>query len=272
MRLPAVAGSFYPSRKAEILELFESFFGRAAKMSKPVECIAAVSPHAGYVYSGSTAAVTFNSISNLKKAKTVVFIGPNHTGIGTPVSVSMDDWQTPLGVALCDRELADLIISNSRVCRQDESAHASEHSIEVQLPFLQFLNPSAKIVCICMGDTRLAVARDLADSLSKSISSTKDTLVIASSDFTHFESAQTAKARDDTAIKLIEKLDMEGFSNACETNDWSVCGHGPITAAIGYAKSKGAKKAKLLDYTNSGEATGDYSSVVAYSSIIFPGI
>ncbi len=270
MREPAVAGSFYPSKREDLLGMLESYFGMAAKMAKPVECIAGISPHAGYVYSGSTAAGTFNSMSNLKKAKTVVFIGPNHTGIGTPVSVSLEDWQTPLGICKCDHALAEKTISNSMVCRYDESAHAAEHSIEVQLPFLQFLNPDAKIVCICMGDTRLAVAQDLAASLSKSISGAKDTLVIASSDFTHYERAEVAKARDEAAIKLIEKLDMEGFSGACDTNGWTICGHGPIAALLGYARAKGLKKAKLLKYTNSGVATGDYSSVVAYSSIIFP--
>ncbi|MFA5105944.1 MAG: AmmeMemoRadiSam system protein B [Candidatus Micrarchaeia archaeon] len=270
MREPAVAGSFYPHRKSEILKMLEQYFGMAAKSAKPEECVAGISPHAGYEYSGAAAAVTYNSIRNIKSAKTVVFIGPNHTGIGTPVSVSLDDWATPLGVCGCDRQLAEKIISNSSVCRDDESAHAAEHSIEVQLPFLQFLNPRARIVCICMGDTRLETALDLSSSLSKSISSTRDTVLVASSDFTHYEKAEAAKERDMEAMKLIEKLDMRGFSDSCRLNGWSICGHGPITAAIGYAKAKGCKKAKLLKYTNSGEGTGDYSSVVAYSSVIFP--
>ncbi|MBM3229574.1 AmmeMemoRadiSam system protein B [Candidatus Parvarchaeota archaeon] len=274
MRTTAVAGSFYPSDATAIRRMLADFFKQAsnqgAKDAQKLDCIAAVSPHAGYVYSGKTAAMTFVSYKQLSTCNTVVFVGPNHTGIGTPASVSLQDWLTPLGLVKCDMALAGRILQNSKFCMEDESAHMYEHSIEVQLPFLQYVNPKAKIVCICMGDPGLQVAKDLGLALSKSISDANRVALVASSDFTHYEKAEAAKARDMQAIKFIERLDSQGFDLACSKNSWSICGHGPITAMLEYAKLKGASAARLLDYTNSGDASGDYGSVVAYASIFVP--
>lgn len=274
MRQPAVAGSFYPGTPLGLKQAVLEFLLEAKKRVKSREAYAGVCPHAGYVYSGFTAAHTFASISNLTKPNlTVVFFGPNHTGVGTPISISQDDWLTPLGVAQCDKELSKEIQKNSKHIQFDESAHKGEHSIEVQLPFLQITNPSARFVAICMGDQSTDSAKDVADAVFKSLKSSaakgKEIVVIASSDFTHYESADSAQKKDTPAISKITKLEADSFNDYVESNNLTICGHAPIAAAAMYAKKCGAKQAELIRYTNSGEASGDYDQVVAYASIGF---
>ncbi|MDD5317827.1 MAG: MEMO1 family protein [Candidatus ainarchaeum sp.] len=274
MRNPAVSGTFYPSRKQELEGLISECFAKEAGKPAPgggPGLAAVVSPHAGYVYSGWVAAFAFREIARAFKSPPVfVIAGPNHTGIGSPVAMSRQDWQTPLGVAKNDSELGKAIKDNSRLIDFDESAHEFEHSVEVQIPFLQYVYGQAEIVPICMGRQDLAAARDLAEAVAKAKAELKrEAVLIASSDFTHFESAESALARDAPAIEMLEKLDAEGFERARERKNASICGHGPITAAIHYARLAGCSKGELLKYANSGDVTGDYGQVVAYCSAAF---
>ncbi|MCP4647595.1 MAG: MEMO1 family protein [bacterium] len=271
MRSPAVAGQFYPGNKEEIEELVGKCFSEAGKKAKPVGAYAGVSPHAGYVYSGVPAAATFLGINELENAETVVIVGPNHTGVGGLVALSTEDWELPTGVVENDMEFGKAMLEGANFLKPDEGAHRMEHSIEVQLPFLQHVNPKAKIVPVCMMDQSLEGARDVADAvLAAEKKLGRKVVVIASSDFSHYIPSEAAEERDKKAMGQILKLDAESFQKERRAQGWSICGYGPISVSILYAKAKGSKKGLEVMYTNSGEVTGDYSQVVAYASIIFP--
>lgn len=269
MRYPAVAGAFYTSSASQLRAEVKSYLGAAAKAVGARERLAIICPHAGYVYSGKCAAYSYASCSNWGAREiTAIIIGPNHTGAGTPISVSFDDWKTPLGEIKCDAELADAIVKSGKIARRDESAHFSEHSTEVQIPFLQLVAPQARMVGICMGWQDYDSAADLGAAIFSAVKNTgRKTIVIASSDFTHYESAESAEKKDMPAIERLLALDEKGFEEMADARSLSICGHGPIAAAMHYSKLAGAKKCELLKYTNSGEATGDENSVVSYASL-----
>ncbi len=270
MRYPAVAGSFYTSAPSSLRNEVRGYLEAAAREVKPKERIAIICPHAGYAYSGACAAYSYAACSNWAgKDLTAVIIGPNHTGMGTPISVSFEDWKTPLGEITCDKKLAEAIVNNGKVARHDELAHAGEHSSEVQAPFLQVCCPQARMVGICMGVQDIASAQDLGMAVFTAVKKTgRNAIVIASSDFTHYEAAEVAKKKDYAAIKCLLGMDEDGFEGMCEERNFSICGHGPIAAAMHYAKLSGAKKCELLKYTNSGEETGDFAQVVSYASLV----
>ncbi|MFH1095136.1 MAG: AmmeMemoRadiSam system protein B [Candidatus Micrarchaeota archaeon] len=276
MRYPAVSGSFYPSSPTSLKRNVDALLASARKQTKPIPgAKAIVCPHAGYAYSGLTAACSFAAIEpSLKKpSTTVVLIGPNHTGLGELISVSFDTWSTPIGKSETDLPLAGAIVKSSPLISKNELAHFKEHSIEVQLPFLQTLAPKAKIVAICMMAQDINSSRMLGqaiyDATSRKEFSGRNFLVLASSDFTHYESAQSAQEKDMPAIRSILALDDQNFQSQVEARGLSICGHGPIAAVLHYARLAGAKGARLLRYTNSGNETdGDESSVVAYASIV----
>ena len=269
MRIPAVSGSFYTSSASQLRAEVKGYLDSAARKVVAKERLAIICPHAGYMYSGATAAYSFTSCSNWRSRElTAIVIGPNHTGIGTPLSVSREDWKTPLGEMKCDTEFADAIVSTGKIARMDETAHAREHSCEVQLPFLQMVAPQARIVCICMAWQDEKSAEDLAKAIFAAAKKTKrNAIVIASSDFTHFESAESARKKDEGAISLLEKMDSTGFESLVDARDLSICGHGPIAAALIYSALAGAKKCELLHYTHSSEVTGDEGEGVAYAAL-----
>jgi hypothetical protein len=276
MRSPKFAGSFYPSSREEISKFVEGAVDRADLKTKGKEIGKAysyVAPHAGYEYSGGTAAFTYKAMTlneRIKDVETVLVIGPNHTGFGKPISVSLDDWKTPVGVSENDRELSKAISSVSRYIELNEEAHAEEHSIEVQLPFLQLLEPGKRVSMICMGDQDLEASRLLSDAILVAVKKiNRKIIVVASSDFNHYESGEAAKRKDTQLLDAASKLDYERFNSLIDSLQDSACGFGPITVAMMFAKGMGASRGVLLKYSNSGDQTGDYSSVVAYSSIAF---
>ncbi len=271
MRKPAAAGGFYPGEKEAIEKLVAECMEKARPHIKERNCFAGVSPHAGFIYSGVPAAATFLSIKELKDAKTVVIVGPNHTGLGGLVSLSREDWELPIGVFKNDVEFGEEMVKNANFLKPEEEAHRMEHSIEVQLPFLHAVNPSAKIVPISMMDQSLEGANDVANALlaaEKNLG--REAVLVASSDFSHYVPSEMAEKADKEAMGHILGLDAEGFQKEVRAKNWSICGYGPISVAMLYAKAKGSKKALEVMYTNSGEVTGDYSQVVAYASIVFP--
>ncbi|NYZ79204.1 MEMO1 family protein [Candidatus Micrarchaeota archaeon] len=275
MRYPAVEGAFYPSGEEQLKKEVERAFSKGAglpELGDKKNLIAVVSPHAGYVYSGWVASYAYREIAeNYSQPPTFVILGPNHTGKGSGVALSREDWETPLGVASNDRELGKLIQKNSRIVDFDELAHQSEHSVEVQLPFLQFIYKDFKFVPICLGLGDYETADGIAHAILKASQEMKrDIFVIASSDFTHFEDAQSAKKKDELALEAIKRLDAKLFLNEVENNNISICGYAPIMVAIIYSKLKGGKEAKVLKYANSGDVTKDYHEVVAYCSVAFP--
>jgi len=261
-RQPAVAGSFYPGSAETLRQVVKSFYSTAGEAVHGA--VGAVSPHAGYVYSGATAA---KAISSLGPAETFVVIGPNHRGAGAVLSVSGDDWDTPLGVVMCDTEFADALTSP---LQQDEKAHRQEHSVEVQLPFVQYLYPDARAVCICIGDQTQGAAAAVAESVLAAQEETgRDIKVIASSDFSHYVPAEMARENDGAVLSSITGMDIQGMYARLSETRASVCGVGPIAAAMEISRELGAKKAELLEYTNSGEVSGDFQQVVGYAAVVF---
>ena len=274
MREPKFAGSFYPSSESGITEFVKHAIDAADLSGKSVgKAHSYVTPHAGYIYSGGTAAFTYKAITlneRIKEIETIVIVGPNHTGFGKPISVSLEDWKTPMGVSTNDKELSNAIAEASEYIDLDEEAHMGEHSIEVQLPFLQLLAPKKKLCMICMGDQSLDASRILSGAISDAAKKTRrKILVLASSDFNHYESAEAAKKKDTPLLEAAAKMDYEKFNRLVGELQDTACGFGPITVAMMFSKAMGGSSGTLLKYSNSGDQTKDYSSVVAYSSIAF---
>jgi len=261
MRLPAVAGQFYPGSGAELAHQLDGML----HPEKEISCLGAVVPHAGYMYSGQVAAAVY---SRLPKAETYVLIGPNHHGLGSPVALSRDSWKTPLGMAEPDLELADMLAGS--IIDHDETAHLREHSIEVQIPFLQKRFQGFKILPICMGlqdeHTALEVGQELSRAMQKH---NRSCMVIASSDFTHYEPQETARKVDAKLLEAILNMDVPELYNRVYRYDATACGYGPIAATITATAALGAKAGQLLAYATSGDVSGDYSQVVGYAAIAF---
>jgi AmmeMemoRadiSam system protein B len=271
-RMPVVAGRFYEGTRETLLERLNDCFtkglgpgrlpGDDPGTDRTIKSM--ISPHAGYMYSGMTAAYSYLSLYNDGLPDHIVIIGPNHTGFGSRAALCDDDWRTPLGNVKYDSELGAGILELSDVVSIDCIAHSSEHSIEVQLPFLQFLfGEGISFVPICLMDQSYQVCESIGKTLAE-LASDMDILVIASSDFTHFESAESAKKRDDQAIEYLQYMDPKGFLDFVKSHRVTICGAGPITAAMVYANELGATQFNLLKYSNSGDITGDNNSVVAY--------
>lgn len=191
-------------------------------------------------------------------------LGPNHTGVGARLAVCNDDWQTPLGVAQFDNVLGEAIVREDEYATNDCIAHSNEHSLEVQVPFLQYaFGPGVSFVPICVSDQSYAVCESIGKTIAK-LADEMDILVLASSDFTHFETAESARKKDNQAMEYLEFLDAEGFLSFVRQHRVSICGAGPIAAAVVFAKERGATQFNVLKYTTSGDITKDNSSVVAY--------
>jgi len=272
VRFPAVAGSFYPKDKEELSKLIGMLIKKAGAPSKEaLNSIAFIAPHAGYIYSGYVAAYTYLALAEAAKHRSIntfVIIGPNHMGIGDFVNVSLSDWQTPLGIAKNDIEFSNELIRQNKKFTTSEYEIEQEHSVEVQVPFIQYLLPNAKFAFLCMSDQ----GEEASIAVSKAVSGAaeklkKKVIVIASSDFDHYEPASVAESKDMPAIHAIERLDEQSFRKELLKSNDTACGYGAIASAILYAKSNGASKGVLLKYGNSGYATKDFSSVVAYASI-----
>jgi AmmeMemoRadiSam system protein B len=278
VRRPCQAGAFYAgtaeSLKKQIEECFLHELGPGklpeAVKAGPRSVIGLVSPHAGYMYSGPVAAHAYYRLATEGKPDVVVLLGPNHTGYGSALAVINEGfWRTPLGDLEIDGESANRIVRESRIVDVDDSAHRFEHSIEVQLPFLQYLYGSGfKIVPICFLMQDLASAREVGQAVAKVLAG-KNALVIASSDMTHYEPHEMAEKKDKVALEAVEEMDEVKFFSTVEAHNMSICGYGPITALIVAAKILGAKEAKLLCHKTSGDVTGDYSSVVGYAAVCF---
>jgi AmmeMemoRadiSam system protein B len=266
MRVPAVAGYFYPSDRKELERMLTAFFEKARNEVKEREnVIGIIAPHAGYIYSGLTAAYAYASLPKDPK-KTIVIIGPNHTGYGSEVSVYPNGkWKTPLGEIEVDEEFVDELIKNCKFAEEDEAAHIYEHSIEVQLPFLQFLyNNNFKIVPICLMNQSLEVAEYLANALIKI---KKEFLVVASSDLNHYESYEITQRKDMELIKTIISLDLKKFYQTLERLNVSACGYGAIATLMSLTKKLDGK-IELLRHSTSAEINRDYSNVVGYGALV----
>lgn len=267
IRSPAVAGHFYPGQRETLSLEIEGLAGLIA--AKKENAIGMLLPHAGYIYSGAVAAAT---VASANPKSTYIIMGPNHTGLGSPFSVSASDsWRTPLGDVKINGELAQKILKDCRQIRKDELAHIHEHSIEVQLPFLQKLQDKFTFVPIVIAPANLEVYRQIGECLAKSVKELKmekETAIIASSDMTHYESQESAKEKDSKAIDAILNLDEKALVERVERLGISMCGFAPAAIMIAAAKKLGAENARLVKYQTSGDVSQDHSSVVGYAGII----
>jgi MEMO1 family protein len=277
-RAPAVAGIFYPSDASELYQLVELSFKEQrfgpghlppSEEFNRRRIYGIVSPHAGYVYSGAVAANGYYETSSMNFDR-IVMIGPNHYGIGTGIATVRNGiWETPLGQVEVDSELTSQIAENSSILDFDELAHSRDHCLEVQLPFLQYIKKNQfKIVPIIMIMQDKVTASDIGESIANSTRNL-NTLLIASSDFTHYEPNDEAHRKDNELIKAILSLDISNFYTTFERLNVSACGYGAIASIMTAAKALGATKGELLRYATSGDVMGDTNNVVGYASIIF---
>ena len=263
VRKPAVAGQFYPGNADELRDELQEFVSSKSGAEKALGIIA---PHAGYIYSGLVAGKVYSEVA---VTGSVIILGPNHHGIGARTAIYPDgEWITPLGSVEIDSSLAALIKKHAPQVEEDTVAHLHEHSLEVQLPFLQFVRPDLSIVPLCLGFSDLASCTALGRGIAKAIrESGRDVLVVASSDMTHYESASSARAKDDEALKEILALNPEGLLKVCRARGITMCGVIPATVMLVAALELGAKNARLVSYATSGDVTGDNRQVVAYAAL-----
>jgi hypothetical protein len=219
------------------------------------------------MYSGAVAGQVY---ARARLPRRLVIMGPNHTGLGKPVAVMTRGlWETPLGSALIDETLANLILDLANSAEQDEAAHRAEHSLEVQIPFLQTTRRDFLFAPICVGISGRDELIALGDAIAAAIESLAEPVgIVISTDMTHYESAERAKAKDLLAIRKIESLDGEGLHAVVREHDISMCGSGPATAGLRALSRIGATSAELIAYASSGDVSGDYSEVVGYAGLL----
>ncbi len=263
-RQPVVAGRFYPADPRELESLLDDFLVRTAE---PEDAFGLVAPHAGYVYSGAIAGKTFGRVNIPER---VVLLGPNHTGRGRPWSVSQaKSWLTPLGECRLDLELARTILERCPGTEADEEAHRFEHSLEVQLPFIQRLSPATEIVPLCIGGGSAAELLQLGKNLGAALATyPRRTLIVTSSDMTHYEPGAVAEDKDRKAIERILALDAAGLFETVRRGRISMCGVLPATVMLAAVREMGATHGTLVRYGSSGDATQDWSQVVGYAGVI----
>ena len=277
LRKPAVAGSFYDGDSKSLNIQIENCFshkigpGEIPLISPKGQnnIVGLISPHAGYIYSGPVAANGFYKIALDGKPGTIIILGPNHRGFGEEVSIMAEGkWKTPLGELEINTDIAEDILRNSKIIKNDKKAHQYEHSIEVQLPFIQYIfGNNIKFVPICM--TRQDINTDI--EIARSICSSavdKNILIIASSDFTHYETQEYAENVDKQAINAILEFNPKKLYDMIYHQNLTMCGPGPITVMLLACETLGAKKAELLKYATSGDVSGMYDQVVGYASLI----
>jgi MEMO1 family protein len=266
IRMPAVAGQFYPSHPAELKQLIKEFIPKKIDKADAIACIL---PHAGYVYSGRVAVETVAGI-NIKNK--IILLGPNHTGYGAKFSITASgEWLTPLGRVKIDRGLAQAIIKRCGFLTEESLAHQYEHSLEVELPILQYFKNSFEIVPIAILSSDLGMLKKLGAGIAQAVKESKEeksVMLVASSDMTHYEPQNIAEKKDRAAIEAITELDEDKLARKIKELNITMCGYAPAAVLITAAKLLGAKSAKLIKYQTSGDTTGDKSSVVGYAGIV----
>ena len=263
IRIPVVAGKFYPDAPDTLIQTIKV---KVVEVEGKVRAKGVVSPHAGYFYSGKVASEVF---SNIEIPEDIIIIGPNHQGIGQFYALSgADHWGTPLGIVEVNKELTEKIIKYTPYVYIDETAHMYEHSIEVQIPFLQFFREDIKIVPLSIMGYDLNEILLIGRGLKKAIEEYgKDVLIVSSSDFSHYVPQWEAEEKDRFAIERILAVDPEGLWKKVKEKRVSMCGVAPVTIMLEALKGDNLKT-KLIKYTTSAEASGDTSNVVGYAGII----
>jgi AmmeMemoRadiSam system protein B len=266
LRLPAVAGRFYPSDPAELTALVQHYAETDPGGGK-LPAKACLVPHAGYVYSGHVAGAVFSRIDLPQR---IVILGVRHLPRGEPIAIlSNGAWRTPLGDAPINASLAKAAIAECPLLREDHVAHSAEHSLEVQVPFLQVLAPGFAFVPIALGTVRFEDLVSVGEALARVLAATPDVLLLTTSDLNHYEDDETTRAKDHKAIEKLLGLDARGLYDTCRNEDISMCGLGPAVAMLTALRALNATHADLVRYATSADVSGDTSAVVGYAGLIF---
>ncbi len=268
VRHPAVAGRFYPARPETLVRDLERYLKPGPEGAEKVEgALGCVVPHAGYMYSGHVAGTVYR---RLPERARYVMLCPNHTGRGAPLAMmSAGSWVTPLGEVMIESSLAKAIRQACHLVNDDARAHEDEHSLEVQLPFLQHVVKKFSFVPIAIGVGGYASLEALGHGLAEAArQSPEPFMVIASSDMNHYEPDGVTRLKDRKAIDRILELDPQGLYEVLRREDITMCGYGPTIAMLTFAKESGGTRAELVKYATSADTSGDRSAVVGYAGII----
>jgi MEMO1 family protein len=268
IREPAVAGQFYPASGEELKSMIK---GMVDEKAHKEDVIGYYAPHAGYIYSGPVVGAV---VSRVNFKDTCVILGPSHTGAGAPFSILTEGtWRTPLGDVQIDTELAKAVLTNCSHLKEDRLSHLQEHSIEVQLPFIQYFKPDIKLVPITLSHTNAAIYKDIGLAIAKAIKDTgKQVVIVASGDMNHYESQKATHTKDRKAIESILKLDAQQLLERVREFNISMCGYGTAACLIYAAKEMGPVTTELVKYQTSGDVTKDLDAVVGYAGILFKGL
>lgn len=266
VRHPAVAGRFYPRDEKSLRQDVRTYLSKSAETT-PVRALGCIVPHAGYMYSGHVAGAVF---AKLEIPKLCLVLCPNHTGMGRALAVvSEGAWETPLGNLAIDSAFATALKQRCPLLQEDSAAHRSEHAAEVELPFLQMLQPQLQFVPIALGTGQFEPLAQLGDAIAEVIEAhSGQVLIVASSDMNHYESEAVTRVKDHSAIEPILRLDARALYDVVTQQDISMCGFGPAVAMLTAAKKLGATSAELVKYATSGDVSGDRDLVVGYAGVI----
>ncbi len=264
IRLPAVAGRFYPRDPDDLRAEVESYL---LPPQKTVPALGCVVPHAGYMYSGHVAGAVY---ARLDVPQRSIVMCPNHTGMGIPLSIMSEGaWQTPLGPVSIDSRLASDLKQRFPPLGEDTEAHRAEHGAEVQLPFLQVKNPGCSFVPIALGTSQYELLQGLGEAIAEVVQASGErVLLIASSDMNHYENDTITRVKDQKAIERILVMDARGLFDVVMNEDISMCGFGPTVAMLTAARRLDAGRAELVRYATSGDVSGDRERVVGYAGIL----
>lgn len=263
LRQPAVADRFYDGDPTGLRHSLSRLIPETADK---VEAKAVISPHAGYIYSGGVAGETF---ARINIPETVVILGPNHHGQGAPLAVGTQDWDMPSGEVTSAKELTEILLDSSALFTADNSAHRSEHSLEVQVPFLQYLQKNLHILPVVVSRISLRQCHEAATELARAVRRfNRPTLLVASTDMTHYLPRRQAAQQDKLALNHILKLDADGLYDTVFSHRISMCGVIPAAITLLAALELGAEQAELVRYTDSGEVSGDTEQVVGYAGVV----
>jgi AmmeMemoRadiSam system protein B len=267
LRKAVVAGRFYPGDPDDLRAEANCYLVQSNSRTSRKKAVGCIAPHAGYVYSGHVAGAVFSA---LEIPDTVIVLCPNHTGMGRQLAVmSEGNWQTPLGTIPVAADLANSLKLRFPALHEDSAAHRAEHAIEVELPFLQLVQPALRIVPIALGTQHFETLQSFGIALAEVIAAQRDpVLIVASSDMNHYESDAVTRAKDHRAIERILSLDARGLFEVVTQQGISMCGLGPAVTMLSAARQLGATSAELVKYATSGDVSGDRETVVGYAGVI----
>jgi AmmeMemoRadiSam system protein B len=267
LRLPAVAGQFYPADPRELTRLIRKFSVEEPSIKK-THVRACLVPHAGYIYSGGVAGAVF---ARMNLPKQILVLGVRHSPMGEDLAIlSEGPWRTPLGDAPVDETLAQRVKVACPGLREDSIAHSREHSLEVEIPFLQILDPGFSFVPIAVGSLRFEELHELGMGLARVLKeSQEEILVVTSSDMNHYEPDDVTRIKDAKAIDRLTAVDARGLFEVCRKEKISMCGLGPAVAMLAAMKELGVQSGEVVRYATSGDVNGDHDAVVGYAGMIF---